>query len=394
MKTRTELVVMSPTCGTPSETFIHRHMLDLAPQHTSVIVETRHPAGAPVSEDALTVLDESRAYEWRRFDPVRIVRAAFGKRESVEYRILKKMRDHHGVRVVLCEYLDYGLKWIDAARACGLSFFVHAHGYDVSMKLKEAGMAERYRLAYSDVDGVIVVSHTQWACLVAIGIPSERLFLVPYGVDPLGEQSVRQDHKPVRCMAVGRMVGKKAPILLLEAFRRALEKCPYIELDYYGGGALFPAVGQFVHAFGLGHVIRFHGVTPHNKICEAMGNANIFLQHSWTDPVTGDQEGLPVAILEAMAHGLPVIATKHAGIPDAVVDGETGFLVEEGAVDAMAMRLCEMAYDNASRTRFGKAGFMRQRALFSWAKERQQLCDVMGIQHDLLRGAHDLAKRE
>jgi glycosyltransferase involved in cell wall biosynthesis len=295
------------------------------------------------------------------------------------------MRDHHGARVVLCEYLDYGLKWVDAARSCGLSFFVHAHGYDVSLKLKEAGMAERYRLAYSDVSGVIVVSRAQRECLVELGIPRERIALIPCGADPLLEQPVRSDHRPVRCMAVGRMVGKKAPILLLDAFRRAFEKGSNITLDYYGGGALLPAAEQYIHAFKLEHVVKLHGVKPHNEICEAMKTADIFLQHSWTDPGTGDQEGMPVAILEAMAHGLPVIATRHAGIPDAVVNGETGYIVEEGAVEEMADCLYDVACDYACRDRFGKASVVRQNSFFSWEKEKQLLCDLLGLLHGGLK---------
>ena len=63
-----------------------------------------------------------------------------------------------------------------------------------------------------------------------------------------------------------------------------------------------------------------------------MKKAHIFLQHSVTCPITGDEEGVPVAILEAMASGLPVVSTFHAGIPEAVVDGKTGFLVSEDAM--------------------------------------------------------------
>ena len=61
-----------------------------------------------------------------------------------------------------------------------------------------------------------------------------------------------------------------------------------------------------------------------------MEAADVLIQHSVVDPATGDEEGLPVAILEGMGCGLPVVATRHAGIPESVVEGETGMLVDEG----------------------------------------------------------------
>ena len=86
---------------------------------------------------------------------------------------------------------------------------------------------------------------------------------------------------------------------------------------------------------------------------EMMQQADIFMHHAVVDPVTGDEEGLPVAILEAMQHRLPVISTQHAGIPDAVVNAVTGYLVEEGDTLGMSERICELANDRNLRERFG-----------------------------------------
>ena len=86
-----------------------------------------------------------------------------------------------------------------------------------------------------------------------------------------------------------------------------------------------------------------------------------------------------MAILEAMAEGLPVISTRHAGIPEAVLDGETGCLVEEGDSIGMAERIIHLVRNPGLRFRLGRTGWQRAKVHFSWEKERSQLLKVLGL---------------
>src|SRR4051794_36516731 len=117
----------------------------------------------------------------------------------------------------------------------------------------------------------------------------------------------------------------------------------------------------------------FRSAVRHQEVLRRMRVADVFCQHSIVDPETGDEEGLPVAILEAMVHGLPVVSTRHAGIPDAVADGVSGFLVEEGDVAGMARHLARLAADPALRSRMGRAGRRIVEARFTWPVERDAL---------------------
>jgi glycosyltransferase involved in cell wall biosynthesis len=110
-----------------------------------------------------------------------------------------------------------------------------------------------------------------------------------------------------------------------------------------------------------------------------MQEADIFLQHSMTDFDSGDEEGLPVAILEAMADALPIVSTKHAGIPEAVEEGRTGFLVEEGDSTEMAQRIISLAKDPENRIQFGYSGWEKAKEQFSWERERKELCELMNL---------------
>jgi len=290
---------------------------------------------------------------------------------SIE-RFLKK----HKVQVILGEYLDGSLKWLPLAQELGIRFFGHAHGYDVSMRLREAKWRTEY-LRYNQSDGIVTMSESSCQRLRDLGIHRSKIHVIPYGVEVPGSSRKRMPSKSVRCVAVGRTVTKKAPILTLDAFRRASEAVPTLHLDYVGVGELLLAAQQFVRAFDLGTRVTFHGRQPNQTVRKLMDEADIFVQHSMTDPETGDEEGLPVAILEAMSAALPVVSTRHAGIPEAVVDGSTGYLVNEGESAAMAERLIILARNHDLRERLGAAGWARAKEHFTWDRERASLLHIL-----------------
>jgi glycosyltransferase involved in cell wall biosynthesis len=117
-------------------------------------------------------------------------------------------------------------------------------------------------------------------------------------------------------------------------------------------------------------------VQPLEFVKQRLAAADMFLLHSVTGS-RGDEEGLPVAILEGMAYALPVISTRHAGIPEAVVDGETGVLVDEGDEDGMARAIRDIAAQPMLRRKMGERGYRRARDMFSAEREIRLLREVM-----------------
>ena len=376
---RGNLAIMVPHIGAASETFIRRHMEDLLPGRTAVVAryEADRSAGYWSVQSPSLVLDKLPATFGSR---LRRVSRKFGlPAASYEMAAAARFVKSQGVTVILAEWLDLGLPWFDFARRLGLRFFVHAHGYDVSARQLADPKWSREYLCYNDADGIISMSALGRERLIALGLQPNKVHAIPYGVDVPSTMPSRAPGEVVRCVAVGRMVAKKAPILLLDAFRRAAERCPQLRLDYLGGGPLSPAASQFVRTFGLEGRVCLHGTQPSDRVKELLLGADIFLQHSVTDPETGDEEGLPVAILEAMAAGLPVVSTRHAGIPEAVADGESGLLVEEGDSAGMSERVVRLAQDQALRAQLGQAGWRRVRDKFSWDQERRALLGILGL---------------
>jgi glycosyltransferase involved in cell wall biosynthesis len=177
---------------------------------------------------------------------------------------------------------------------------------------------------------------------------------------------------------VGRLVPKKDPLLSIQAFTE-VARVQRVELHVVGDGPLLQEARQLAVDLGIRKLVHFHGALGHTAVQEHFKHADIFLQHSRTDPQTGDTEGLPVAILEAMAHGLPVVSTNHAGIPEAVINGETGLLVEEGDLKGMVGSLLTLVSDTGLRQRLGSAARARTAAKFSWRTERRQLLKTLGL---------------
>ena len=230
-------------------------------------------------------------------------------------------------------------------------------------------------LAYKHVDLVVTMSETSRRRLLELGLPAEILRVLGYGVDVPGPVE-RTGEGPLRVLAAGRLVAKKDPLATLEACRRAAQAGADLRLTLTGDGPLRADVERA--AQNAGFPVHVVGAAEHAAVLDAMRVADVFCQHSRVDPETGDEEGLPVAILEAMAHGLPVVSTRHAGIPEAVAEGVTGLLVDEGDVEAMAEHLTTLAKDPALRRRLGAAGRDVVLERFSAAHEVEGLRQLLG----------------
>ncbi len=372
----TSLAIAVPQIGLTSETFVQRHVEQLLPNRTVVLTrEPRNISGAPWHTSRPVLTPGTARSAWHRI--VRSLENARGMPPDAGRT--RRFLVHHRVEAVMGEYLDFALCYLGLSRRIGARFYAHAHGYDVSQLLRDPQWRAAYR-RLNDADGVITVSAVTRDRLLAVGLDAARVHVVPCGVDVPAEAPSRLEGDTVRCVAVGRMVAKKAPILLLDAFRRAHEVCPRLRLDCVGGGPLFAAARQFVQSFRLEHAVRLHGWRTNAAVYDLLARADLFVQHSVVDDETGDEEGLPVSLLEAMAAGLPAVATRHGGIPEAVEHGTTGALVAEGDVVDMAAQIVRLAMDFDLRARLGRAGWERARRCFTWEQERRALLDLMGLQ--------------
>ncbi|HSP43790.1 MAG TPA: glycosyltransferase [Luteolibacter sp.] len=284
------------------------------------------------------------------------------------------------VDVVLANYGRTGVSLLPLCRELSIPLVVHFHGYDAHMESEIARWGEGYRQLGRECAQVIAVSERMQAALVGLGIPADKITLVRYGVDPERFEPRATAPDAPLFFGIGRFVDKKAPYLTLLAFDRVRRSHPEARLALAGDGPLFETMHNLVGALGLGGAVEFPGVLSPDEVARWMRRATSFVQHSVTPrvgPSAGDSEGTPVAMLEAMMTGLPVIATRHAGMGEVIEHGVNGLLVDERDVEGMAGAMARVIESRAEAARMGEEG--RRHALERHTSSRylQQLGDVL-----------------
>lgn len=282
-------------------------------------------------------------------------------------KLLSRLLRKKNVDVVLAEYGVVG-SWIGpACDQSGKELFVHFHGFDASRRTTLADYRDAYARMFQLAAGVVAVSSAMRERLLELGAPADRLCLNPYGVDPGQFSGGAPADMGADFFAVGRFVEKKAPYLTILAFGRVHAEISEARLTMIGDGPLLGPCKRLVQALGLKHCVHFVGAKDSREVARQMRLARAFVQHSLVAE-DGDSEGTPVAVIEAQMTGIPVISTRHAGIPDVVLDGETGLLVDEADVEGMSEAMIRVARDPNLAGAMGRAA--RERALANFTLDR------------------------
>jgi colanic acid/amylovoran biosynthesis glycosyltransferase len=203
------------------------------------------------------------------------------------------------------------------------------HAYDISSYVRDRGPGV-YDLLFSRGDLFLPISLHGERKLLGLGCPKERLAVHRMGIDcrdlpfrrPRGGAG-----EPTRFVGIGRLVEKKGFEYLIDAFAKSRAR-PRATLTLVGDGPLRNALRQRVADLELTQSVRLIGWQIQPVVRQLLVDSDVLVAPSVT-AVSGDEEGIPVAIMEAMATGLPVISTWHAGIPELVNDGVSGLLVPE-----------------------------------------------------------------
>lgn len=197
---------------------------------------------------------------------------------------------------------------------------------------------------------VVAPSHAMADFMLAHGFPDPLVHVIPYGVEP-GTDGARPEHDILVAGVAANLEYWKGIDVLLEAAR--LARAP-LRLEIYGAGSLRDELER--HARELGVDARFHGFVA--DMSAPLAGLDVLVQPSRAD-------NLPLAILEAMAAGLPVIGTRVGGIPELVLDGETGLLAEPERPEALAAALDSLAASRERRLELGRRGRERVQEHFS-----------------------------
>jgi colanic acid/amylovoran biosynthesis glycosyltransferase len=233
-------------------------------------------------------------------------------------------------------YLGALLKDVGAIRGKLITTF---HGHDVSKYQKSGSYDLDYLFEVGDI--FLPVSERWRRKLINLGGKEQKIIVHRMGIDTgkflLSPRQARADGK-IRLLTVARLVEKKGVKYGIQAVARVAEKYPQLEYRIAGGGPLQSDLKDLIDELNLNDKAKLLGWQRQEEIVKLMREADILLAPSVTS-ADGDQEGIPVVLMEALAQGLPVLSTQHSGIPELVQDGKSGFLVPERDVAALADKL-------------------------------------------------------
>lgn len=181
---------------------------------------------------------------------------------------------------------------------------------------------------------------------------------------------------PSLIVAVGRLIPKKGFGDLIRACGLIAEHGKSFRCEIIGEGPLENELREQIERLNLQNHVELSGAKPQVEVRQRLVAANAFVLPSIIDP-DGGMDNLPTVIMEAMAAGLPVVSTRIGGIPEMVVENETGFLVQPGDVAGLAEAIEKLIDDRLLAERLGDAGYERAQQLFSIEKNVRELCALL-----------------
>jgi glycosyltransferase involved in cell wall biosynthesis len=177
-------------------------------------------------------------------------------------------------------------------------------------------------------------------------------------------------------LAVGRLIAKKGFADLIHACGLMAQRGRSFRCEIIGDGPLENDLRGQIERLNLQNRVTLSGAKPQLEVRRRLSAANVFVLPSVIDP-DGGMDNLPTVIMEAMATRLPVVSTTIGGIPEMVVENETGFLVQPGDALVLADAIEKVVDDRLLAQRLGRAGYERAHELFSIERNVHELCALI-----------------
>jgi len=399
---RMRILYVGGTLPSRSETFVYREVLALRDLGLDVNIASIHPRERGLGDERVEALADE-AIEIYGPGPGRLLAdatleiavhpartlsvagrgaldallgtAALTRRPKVCWQCLAGLALARRVRRLGVEHIHAHMAHVPttiamyAARQLGIGFSFTGHAVDIfrertllEAKLQRASftacISEWHRSFYHDL----------------VLLDDDRLPIVRCGVDvdAFAPAERRAGEGALRVLAVGRLVKKKGFDVLIDAMTKLREAGSNVQCRIVGEGPERAALDTLVRARGVADRVSLMGVKSNDEVRCLMRDADLFVLPCRIDP-TGDRDGIPVVLMEAMACGVCAISGDLPAIRELITDGKGGVLVEPGDVDALADALRELAADAGRRTRLGQAGRERVIEEFSLGVNVQRL---------------------
>ena len=368
--TKSNLVFFSGLLLPPSETFIRAQGEGLQ-QFTPYYVGSRLVKGLSLPSERTLVVNRGGALGTAQEGLFKLLGSAPRLYKQVQQLNPVLIHAHFGLNGSLA---------LPLARTLKIPMLVTFHGSDATKKDEYVRRSISHQVYFRRREALkreaklfIAVSEFIKAKLVEQGFPQDKIIVHHIGVDTEVFQPDPTVQREPIVLFVGRLAEKKGCEYLIRAMAQVQAQMPDVELVIIGDGPLRLEL-EHLAASSLKRY-EFLGLQP-PQVVKSWMNRSLMLAAPSVTASTGDCEGLPTVVVEAQAMGLPVVGSVHAGIPQAVVHGQTGFLAAERDSKGLAEHILRLLKDQILWQSFSCNGIERVRNLFDLRKQNQALENI------------------
>ncbi len=268
------------------------------------------------------------------------------------------------------------------ARLLGCRYSVSAHAWDIYCTPRDALAGRLTGAAFIATCADCNVEYLRTALPHEAGARVHRIY---HGVSL--EEAPRQPDDPPLILAVGRLEAKKGYVHLIEACARLAADGERFACRVIGEGPGREEIEAAIGRLGVGGVVTLEGAHCREEVAGWLRRASVLIAPSVIAP-DGDRDVIPNVVLEAMASGVPVVASRVSGIPEAVRDGDSGLLVDSGRPDALAAAIRRVLRDPGLASRLSEGGRRMVRSRFDPVENARPLSQLFDGVPPLVRSAH------
>jgi len=281
----------------------------------------------------------------------------------------KKVCEQHKIEILHVHFGYHGAKSVGLKKKLNVPMICSFYGDDAFADRYQG----RYEKLFKEADKILVLGPYMKSKLVSIGCPENKIDIHHLGIDvntiTYANRKV-SNGSSVRFLIASSFVEKKGIDLAIKALSKF--KAYDFTLDIIGDGPLKNTILHEIEKSGLADRITLHGYKPYEFLINLMYECDVFIQASRTTR-ENNKEGTPMVIVDAMATGMAVIATKHSDIPEVVIDTETGYLAEENSLQSLERCITKLLDDVAKIEVFSLNGRARAEKEFNARTQTQRL---------------------
>ena len=372
--------VVACYCATflkPEMLHIYRQITALQRVSPVVIAQKRETPGRFPFDD-IDIIPKPALHFLRRFW-FRQLRDKPWQTSASELRALINILERRNARLLHVYFGQIAVHLLPLIRAWKNPSIVSFHGADVMVDMNKPAYREATRQMLNAVKLVLVRSESLRRAVIDLGCDERKIDVQRTGI-PLDEFPFRERNfvgaaAEWRLVQAGRLIEKKGLPVALRAFAKFLREYPNATLTIAGEGPLLGQLQELARDLKIDDRVSFTGFISQEQLRDLYYQSHIFLHPSETG-ADGNQEGIPNSMLEAMASGLPVFATRHGGIPEAIENGMSGVLVPEHDHEALARTLLSAAQDPDFLSRIARNAAEVVRKNFDLIAQVRRLEDV------------------